>query len=363
MADNRTTIEISEPIRDRLRKLKEDRHQTYDNALDDMLSAFGYPDNSPIDSEYRFTDLESVFRCETSSAYPLSVFTSPYRRGESYLYRSQPDTLNDFLNDFAPLLRYYGLYHDKRKRAGSFVIHQDGYNWFGFGFDNFLKACSNQEERYAELDDLDPHHHEMAAFVYHGGGATLHIYGQPNARFDNSHLKRGGISLLTNGCPTRRDFINLLEQVPLQMSNGLSWNPLVLDWWNGRSGYGPYSVPSMLEQLDPQDGISITDDREDVIGYVCKNPYYDNPDLLLEEFGYGDQGEAVDDSNYDIGPEDLVEIAVTTEKVLLRSMSHRPNEDTFYEYERMTLGPLPRMSGMSMGVTFDIKINPKGDYY
>jgi hypothetical protein len=361
--EDRTTIEISTPIRDRLRKMKDDNDQTYDGALDEMLSGFGYPDETPIDSEYRFTNSEYVFRCETDSPYPLCVNASPYAKKEAYLYESQTEPLNDLLNDFNSLLRYFGLYHDKRQRAGSFVIHQDGYNWFGLGFDNFLKNCSNQEERYADVPDIDPHHHEMATYVYHGGGATLLIYGQPNARFDKDYLKRGGISLLTHGCPTRRDFINLLEQVPFKMSNGLSWNPLTLDWWNGRSGYGPYGIPSTLEKLDPASGTPITDDREDIIGYVCENPYYGEPELLLDEFGYGDERDAIDESVDERALENLIEKSTTPEMVLLRSMAHRPNEDTYYEYERMTLGELPNMTGIGGGVTFNIKITPKGDYY
>ena len=363
MAEDKTTVEISESVRDRLREMKDERHQTYDTVLDQMLSSFGYPDNSPIDSEYQFTDPECVFRCETDSDYPLCVNTTPYVNSEAYLYNSQPDTLNDFLNDFDPLMRYFGLYYNKRQYAGSFVIHQDGYNWFGLGFDNFLEACSNQKERYGNIDDLDPHHNEMAVYVYHGDGATLLIYGQPNARFDKDYLKQGGITLLTYGCPTRRDFINLLEQVPLTMSNGLSWDPLILDWWDGRSNHGPWKTPSTLGTLDPESGIPITDDREWITSYVCENPYYKKPEVLLEEFGYKDGEASISDSVDEGDLKKLVEKFAATKKILLRSMPHKPNEDTYYEYERLTIGELPPMAGIGGGITANIKITPQGDYY
>lgn len=359
MADNKTTVEMSESVRNRLREMKNERHQTYDTVLNQMLSAFGYPDNTPIDSEYRFTDPEYVFRCETDSVYPLCVYTSPYVKSDSYLYESQADTLNDFLGDFEPLMRYFGLYYNKRQHAGSFVVHQDGYNWFGLGFDNFLNTCSNQEERYAEIDNLEPHHYEMAAYVYHGEGATLLISGQPNAGFDEDYLKRAEITLLTHGCPIQRDFINLHEQAPLKMSNGLSWDPIVLDWLNGVSEYGPLGVPSTLDKLDPDSGVPITGEREEITGYVCENPYYLEPNLLLEELGYKNGESTVNDSVKEGEVETLVEKFTSTRKILLRSMAHKPNEDTYYEYKRMTLGELPATSG----VTVNIEITPKGDYY
>ena len=359
MGNDRTTVEISEPIRDRLRKLKKDRGQTYDAALDAMLTAHGYPDETPVDTEYRFVDSDLVFHCESSPSDPVCVYTPPFSVREPYLYESARETqFAEFLEDFKPLMEYFGLTNKKRRRAGSFVVSQDGNNWFGRGLDNFLETCSNQEQRYETVGDIDPHHSERAVYVYHGKGATLLIYGQPSARSDSNHIRHGGLTLLTNGCPTRNKFINLLDRVPTDMSNGTTdWNPDGLHWWNGRGNYGPYRVPETLRNVNIKEGVKIKDESDDVVGYVCDNPYFGKSDQLFKEFGHDDLDEI------DGSLKNAVQRFTSTEQALIRTMIHKPNDDTYYEFEQLRIYELPALGGIGGGTTVDIRAKPKGDYF
>lgn len=289
MADDRTTIEVSESIRNRLREYKDKRGQTYDGAIDGLLSMAGAPGGLSIRSAFQYTNPEFVYRCRAESLDLSCIYTPPFRASDPYLYKSTSTAVfSEFIDEFEPLLRYFNLYREKREQAGIFGVSQSGYNWFGRGFDNFLKLCTNQDERYAELDNINPHHSETAVYVYRKKGTILLIYGQPSRRHDQ--IGHAGLYLLTSGCPTRNDFITLLDQLPETMSNGHSWDPYVLDWWNGRAGYGPREVPPTLAELDPQTGISITDDQDDILGYVCHNPYYGRPpEQVVEEITQTDE--------------------------------------------------------------------------
>lgn len=362
MGDDRTTIELSEEVRDRLKDFKNEQNMTYDDAVDDILSMVGHPNKSPIDAEYRYLDPDSVFRCESSKSKPLCVFTKPYRAKEGYLFRSRKTiTLNEFLEQLTPIFRHYKLYHDNRRHAGSFVVNQGGHNWIGWGIDNFLKTCSNQDERYEGLEDLKTHHHESAVYIYNSQEKLI-IFGQPYAYSDKTYIKRAGFYLLTSGIPAGRDFTNLLEQMPAEMGNGFSWDPLILDWWDGRQGYGPRGTPSALEDLDPRTGVPLTDDSGDILGYACANPYFQQTDRLLNELNCEETG--VYSNSREIELTRFVEPFVSSGMVLLRtSFPHQTVDETYYEPERFTISELPGFTGIGGGIAVDIEVSVEGDYY
>lgn len=355
MDQDRTTIEISPSIRDRLRKFKDDRGQTYDGALETLLAARGYSGDGSVLSKNLYTEPEYVHRCQASPLSSVCVYAPPYRADDPYLYKStERESFTEFIDEFEPLLRYFGLYRDDRRRAGSFVVSQSGYNWFGWGIDNFFELCTNQDERYTDLDNITPHHSESAVYIYRKKWTTLLIHGQPAYTGGDNKLRNAGVYLLTAGCPTQRKFINLLEQLPMTMSNGRSWEPLVLDWRNEWSGDGSRDVPSTLTEIDPRDGIAMVDSygRQ---GYVCENPYYEAPDLLVDECG-GAEGAHGDKSPSDSDLRKLVTDFTSTKKIFLRSSGTPATDDAEYEYERVRIGDLPKCWGFG-GVTADIKVN------
>lgn len=325
----------------------------------------------------QYPNPDFVLRSKTHKHGSHCAFHPPYNTGESYLYSSTRSLeFHDFASDFEPLVEYFDLltpdasplrpddtYARSRRdseRRGAFVINQGNYSWFGWGFDNFLTACANQEERYAEINDLEGRHHSESAFyMYSGNGAKLMIYGQPYAR-EKDYIRYGGITLLTHGAPTKRDFIDLLDAVPASMSNGLSWDPVVIDWWNGRSGYGPYTVPEALNNLDPQSGTAIAKSDGDLRGYLCENPYYRNPQRLLTELGYDYETVTSDQSKHEEKIQTLAEKFTNVEKILLRSaFDHKVTDDTSYTFERFRLGEIPSIDGAGVGMTADIKIKPQ----
>jgi len=48
---------------------------------------------------------------------------------------------------------------------GSFAIHQGHVGWFGFGFESFLSAVTDQKARYDELNWDSYHHSEELAYL------------------------------------------------------------------------------------------------------------------------------------------------------------------------------------------------------
>lgn len=351
MGKDRTTIEISPSIRDRLREFKNDRGQTYDGALNTLLSARGYSEGGSILSESLFTEPEYVHRCQASPSDSVCVYSQPYIAEDPYLYYSKSwEEYTEFIDEFEPLLQYFGLFRDERQQAGSFVVSQNGYNWFGAGIDNFFELCTNQEKRYADLDDIRPNRLENAAYIYHKKDVTVFIRGQPVYSDASTGLQRARLYLLTSGCPTQRNFINLLDQLPMTMSNGHSWDPLVLDGMPRRARSGFRDVPAALADLDPRDGIPMVDSNGRQ-GYVCDNPYYEAPDLLVDEC-CGSGGVQDDESHSDGDLEQLVTPFTSMKKIFIKNRGVPPTDETTYKYEQVRFGNLPK----SWGVTADISV-------
>jgi hypothetical protein len=186
--------------------------------------------------------------------------------------------------------------------------------------------------------------------------ATGRRYG---TRSDNekTRIDYGRVYLLTHGCPTRNDFTNLLDQLPWTMSNGLSWSPTVYGWKRSGPNARPFGAPFSLAEFDPRDGHRITDRRDDVVAFVCDNPYYGRPDLLQEELNEA----PTSNSEWAELPGDLegaVSLFADAELALIRTSPHQPLEETYYEADRLLLGTLPRG-----GATVDIRVVPKGEYH
>lgn len=353
MADDRTTVELSVSVRDRFREMKTNRNQTYDQALDKMLSAFGYPPEmrTAIDPEQYFTDSSSTFRCHVDPPGSLCIPTLPFINDDPYLYKSQESPIDNFFDEFEPLLQYFRLYGNRQHHSGSFVINHGDYSWSGSGLDDFLQACENQDQRHKAIDPVESYL-ERGVYVYNGNKASLQIYGEISS--GPGFLTRGGISLLTRGCPTQLDFRLLLDRLPMQMSNGLSWNPLILNWKPRDLGDGP----DYLTNIEPQNGTPVRNDSNKVYGYICENPYFGELDRLLEDFTNDTETASIENCSSEDMLEAVVEQFTATEQILLRSPVHSPAGDTLYDVHRLILAELPSMNGKGWGTTASIRITP-----
>jgi Restriction endonuclease len=140
---------------------------------------------------------------------------------------------------------------------GSFSIHQGGEGWFGFGFESFLSAVVNQEDRYRELKWDSYHHSEELAYfdrLENGGvlcltsrqgtGRTylhsthLEIY-FPGIPVDTSNVRR-----LCEAVKNPEAHLELVEKNPVQTCRlplAIEVQPataIVSNWHGGRSVSG-----------------------------------------------------------------------------------------------------------------------------
>jgi hypothetical protein len=324
----RTTIEVDDSVRDRLRVYKDSHGMTYDGAINRLLANVGEP--VPTDNDARpiqdrtggIYDSDIITRPETvgmcsfhehflSNNFHPVVFGG---EGEADLSWDEFRTTLDGVNQYLPT----------DVTRSSFSIHQDGHAWYGYGLGSFLNALADRDNRYERAGITDPHHTETAVYLCRTEWGLLCIGLQAGTHRAN-HLT---IRFMTDGTPlTPYPYATLTQQMNLDLSNAHEQEIEQLTIENGRD----------LDEPDIVDTITRDPDRHDgpiVRGLVIRNPFYDDLDRLRT---------VTDNSS-------AFKYITTYEHIPCYLAGHHPTgEDHDYEIRKFTMYSY---TGLTSGFTF-----------
>lgn len=272
----RTTIEIDEAVRDRLRAYKDSHGMTYDGAIDQLLAQVGEP--VPTDGN------ESLRQEQIGTVYESDIITPPETAGmctfhQHFLsYNFQPvvfggDGEADLSwDDFRTALDGIRQYLPTDVKQNSFSIHQDGSGaWYGYGLESFVTALENRKQRYERAGITDPHHSETAVYLCDTEWGLVCI-GLQGTTQRASHLT---IRFMTYGVPlSPHPYASLARQFDLDLTNARQ---------NRDIEHVSIENRDALDEAEIVDTITRDPDRYDgpiVRGLIIRNPFYDDLDRL-----------------------------------------------------------------------------------
>lgn len=219
---------------------------------------------------------------------------------------------------------------------GRFAISQMNASWYGKGIGNFVKSAFSIPERYNGTPpefELNEHHSEEMVFIADAEFGLLVLHSRNGVRSKDT-LGEFSLNFVTDGVPVdTRNFIRFLNQSDYSLGHA--------------DGIDLYSevirFPKSLTEIETHELID-SRFKGDFVGWaVARNPFYDDPSLLLDR---------LDD------PENRMYTPLTKEKnILCRIGDHHPrSESRRYTLESVWLHNIGPAHGNSH-INANVRIN------
>lgn len=266
----KTTIEVDEAVRDRLRAYKDSHGMTYDGAIDRLLTTVGEP--VPTDGN------ANSFRERGGTIYESDIITPPETAGmcafhEHFMgYNYQPVVFgvdreaDPTWEDFRAALTGLHQYLPNDVTRTSFSIHQYDKAWYGYGLESFIEALETREARYEQAALEDPHHSETAVYLCITEWGTVCIGLQASSKRAN-HLT---IRFLTDGVPlTPHPYAAMAQQIDRDLSTAHNLDIESATVTDRRELKDTEIVDTITRDPDRYDGPIVR-------GLIIQNPFYDN---------------------------------------------------------------------------------------
>jgi len=165
---------------------------------------------------------------------------------------------------------------DADLEGGDFTISQRNASWFGQGAADFLEAL-DYEERYSSTPssfEVDKHHSEGTIFITSCNLGIVVLRARRGINGGNEYIDEFSINFCTEGVPVdTRSLHSFLDALDYETHHAQKFD---MEFQRGRYGHRDIEVePTKLIQSEHSD---------DFVGWaICENPFYENPDLWLDE--------------------------------------------------------------------------------
>jgi len=191
-------------------------------------------------------------------------------------YGIEGSNINVEKEELKSLLKDLKAYLGGNYANGRFAISQINASWYGEGIGNFVESIFSSAQRYNTTPpdfDLDKHHSEEAVFVTMTDFGLLIIRSRNGARSEE-FLDECSINFIVEGIPVdTRSILGFLQDSNYEIDNA---KPIDL-----RSEVLRY--PEGNIQVDVVELIQSQYDGEFVGWALAKNPFFEEPDLLLDD--------------------------------------------------------------------------------
>lgn len=313
----RTTIEVDDSVRDRLRDYKDSHGMTYNGALNRLLTSVGEPLPPDGNGEALQKHIGTIYECD--------IRTPPETRGVCTFHERFPTSnvqpvvfggdgdVGLAWDDFRATIEGIAQYLPTNMKQSSFSIHQDGGKaWYGYGLGSFVNALENRDNRYEEAGVVDPHHSETAVYLCTTEWGLVCISLQAKSQKAN-HLT---IQFMTDGVPlSPHPYKTMAQYLELDLTNAHDQEIKRVEFENRRD----------IDEAEIVDTITRDPGRYGdpfVHGLIIKNPFYDDREKLQR---------VTDESGYFN--------AITTYKHIpfYFGGNHPPDEPYDYELQRVTM--------------------------
>lgn len=233
---------------------------------------------------------------------------------------------------FASLKKYF----DADIESGHFTITQRNSAWFGQGAGDFLAAL-DVEDRYRSVPEsftIDKHHSEGTIFVIDSRIGTIVVRSRRGINVAQEHLDQFAVSFCTDGVPVdTEDLTEFLDVLDYDLHHA---HPFEMERENLHFGsYGIEVEPIKLLRAQRNDDYAAW--------AICRNPFYDQPELLLED---------IDSDSRDFST------LTKYKNIPCRIKDYHPiNEPHSYELLRASITPLTPVQGTTPHANAMIWIN------
>lgn len=322
----RTTIEVDDAVRDKLRVYKNSHGMTYDGAITRLLATAGEP--------IRSDENVGTLRDDSNEIHYSDIITSPDKVGlcsfhENFLSNTTYPVgfggngeAHLSWEEFHEALEGLSQYLPNGAESGSFAIHQDGGAWYGDGLGTLFSALENQDDRYDQAAIDDPETVELAVYLCQTKWGMVCL----GLQLPSPHRVNATIQFVTDGIPfTQYPYAMMAQQLDLDFTNAA---PQTIHSVTGEH----LRTPSDLEI---QGTLTHAEKRHNgpiVSGLLIRNPFYDDLDRLRTATDGSERFDAL----------------TTYEQIPCYLSGHHPAGETHeYELKSLTLHQTDLTTGFS----------------